>query len=219
MGKDILIRGFDEKSYGEMSDIADRQGVTITSFIKNLIDQRLKDKTYVPQKHDLILYGNDASIEFMLKSLDRLTKDGDLFRAFCAPDDSNFAKLFRKLKWFDGTILPYEKNPAKLSKYLNNVITKISKKAENQLVCLIDCVLEDIAKTSLKKALSLEDEYNKDRLKGLTFCTYKIDVLINGGIEGMLEFFTRHDQIFILKNNEMFKMHLTKENTQKLLLD
>ncbi|QMU54731.1 MAG: hypothetical protein GKS07_07495 [Nitrosopumilus sp.] len=219
MSKDVLVRGFNEKTYSEMSNIASKKGVSITSFIKNVIDQKLKEQDAVQRKHDIILYDDEASMEFMIKSLDRLTQDTDLFRVFCAPDKSNMSKIFTKLKWFNGTTLPYEKDLNKLSKYLNSIIVKITKKTDDRLVCMMDCILEDVAKTSLKKALSLENEYNKSRLEGLMFCTYKTDLILKDGIKEMMELFSCHDQVFILKDNEIFKMHVTKENTQKLLLD
>jgi len=171
------------------------------------------------EEHDLILYGDSKSIEYLLKSLDRLTKESELFKTFLTPQNSKFSKLLTSLKWFDGTISPLEKDPNKLTKHVNNMINNVIKKSQNQSVCLVDFILGDIANMSLKKALALEDQYNEKRLQGLTFCMYKIDVLLKCGIDGMLEFFTRHDQVFILKNNEIFKIHLTKENTQKLLLD
>ena len=219
MSKDILVRGFDEKTYSEMSDTASKKGVSITSFIKNAIDQKLKEQKSIQKKHDIILYDNEASIEFLMKSLDRLVQDTKLLHVFCAPDKSSISKTLTKIKWFDGTVHPYEKDPNRMSEYMISVIAKISKKADKRQICMIDGILEDVARTSLTKALSLENEYNKSRLEGLMFCTYKTDLILQNGIKEMMELFSCHDQVFILKNNEVFKMHVTKENTQKLLLD
>lgn len=219
MGKDILIRGFDEKTYSVMNDLAKKKGVTITSFIKNVIDQRLKEQEIIQKKHDIILYDDDESLEFLIKSLDRLTKDAKLFKSFCATKNSNLTKIFMKLRWFDGTIYPQEQDIKKLPKYLKKIIDKVSKNSDKQLVCFMDCILENVAETSTKKALSLENEYNNGRLAGLTFCTYKVKTIMKNGVSDMLEILNAHDQVFVLKEDEIFKMHITKENTQKLLLD
>ncbi len=57
-----------------MNNIADKQGVSVTSFIKNLVDKRLEE-AQIQKKHDLILYDDVKSVEFLLKSLDRITKE------------------------------------------------------------------------------------------------------------------------------------------------
>ena len=42
----------------------------------------------------------------LLKSMDRLAKEGDLFRCFCGPPGSPSSELLLKLKWYDATIQP-----------------------------------------------------------------------------------------------------------------
>ena len=50
MGKDVLIRGFDDETYSQISTNAKKQGITVTSFIKNLVDQQLRNKATIPRK-------------------------------------------------------------------------------------------------------------------------------------------------------------------------
>ena len=43
----------------------------------------------------------------LLKSMDRLAKEGNLFRCFFGPPHSPSTELLSKLKWYDGTSKPY----------------------------------------------------------------------------------------------------------------
>ena len=52
--------------------------------------------------------------------MDRLAKESDLFRCFCGPPSTVSTKLLSKLKWYNGTIMPY---------YYG---TKIMKQKQNQ---------------------------------------------------------------------------------------
>ncbi len=219
MGKDVLIRGIDDSTYNQISKNANDQGVTVTSFIKNIVDMKIKDQSTVLQKHDLILYENGKDLEFMMKSLDRLTKDSDMMLTFCAPINSKLSKLLTKLKWFDATVKPQEKNIKKFSEYTSKIVKKIVKEANGKQVCWIDGSLDDAARDSLKEALAIEAAYNINKLHGMTFCVYNFDSLLHKGVGEMLEFFKHHDQVFMLKNQEILKIHITKENTQKLLLE
>jgi len=82
----------------------------------------------------------------------------------------------------------------------------------------MDFIINDVGKVSLKLALFLEKAYDDNRLAGLMYCTYKTSNLLNAEIEDLIELFETHDQIFILKGDEVYKLHLTKENVHKLFL-
>ncbi|MGC1134731.1 MAG: hypothetical protein WA941_18020 [Nitrososphaeraceae archaeon] len=43
----------------------------------------------------------------MLKSMDRLAQEGNLFKCFCGSPDGPSTELLTRLKWYDGTIQPY----------------------------------------------------------------------------------------------------------------
>jgi hypothetical protein len=51
------------------------------------------------------------------------------------------------------------------------------------------------------------------------YCTYKTEILLNSEIKDMIELFEMHDQIFVVKNDEIYKLHVTKENAHKLFLN
>jgi len=43
--------------------------------------------------------------------------------------------------------------------------------------------------------------------------------LLNSEIRNVIELFEMHDQIFLLKDDEVYKLHITKENVHKLFLN
>jgi hypothetical protein len=104
-------------------------------------------------------------------------------------------------------------------KYCEKVIENLAKHSNNKQVCCLDFLINDVARASLKQALTLEESYNNDRLPGLTYCTYKTATLLNSGIKNILELFQLHDQIFLLTGDEVHKLHVTKERAHKLFLN
>jgi hypothetical protein len=102
--------------------------------------------------------------------------------------------------------------------YCNTVIENIVKNADNKPVCCMDFLINDIGKDSFKQALTLEKSYDDNRIDGLMYCIYKTNTLLNSEIKDLLELFDMHDQIFILKEDEVYKLHITKENVHKLFL-
>jgi hypothetical protein len=169
----------------------------------------------------------------MLKSMDRLAKEGDLFKCFFGPPHSPPISLLAKLKWYDGTVKPYyyssqqskEEQQLQLqslkniTKYCSRVIENVVKNASNKQVCCLDFLMNDVKKSSLKQALAIEKAYDSNRIAGLMYCAYKTDNLLNSEIKDLIELFEMHDQIFILKEAEVYKLHLTKENVHKLFLN
>jgi hypothetical protein len=57
---------------------------------------------------------------------------------------------------------------------------------------------------------------HKKRIKKLS---NKTATLLNSEIIDMLELFELHDQIFLLNGDEVYKLHVTKENVHKLFLN
>jgi hypothetical protein len=176
----------------------------------------------------------------LLKSMDRLAKESDLFRCFCGPPGSPETELLCKLKWYDGTVMPYyyhyytndihlanrqqqqqphRRNDKDITKYCRQVMTNIADGANNKQLCCMDFLINDIAKSSLKQAMTVEQVYDNNRLSGLVYCNYKTENLLNSDIKSMIELFEMHDQIFILKDTEVYKLHITKENVHKLFLN
>lgn len=236
----LIIRGFNDQVHERLGEIANQRGVSINSIVKDAVDIWLKKReSEVPRKHHLLIYSDDDSIIRLLKSMDRLAKEGNLFRCFFGPPHSPFTELLAKLKWYDGTTEPYYYSSRKsteigkpkvqtnvhvqskkdIMKYCNTVIENVVKNADNKPVCCMDFLINDVGKDSLKQALTLEKVYDDNRIAGLMYCTYKTDNLLNSEIKDLIELFEMHDQIFILKEDEVYKLHITKENVHKLFLN
>jgi len=115
--------------------------------------------------------------------------------------------------------LQIQQNQKNIMKYFRMIIENIAKNSNNKQVCCLDFLINDVAKASLKQALIIEEVYDKIRLAGLTYCTYKTATLLNSEIKNMLELFELHDQIFLVNGDEVRTLHVTKENVHKLFLN
>jgi hypothetical protein len=234
----FIIRGFDDQIHKKLGEMANQRGVSINSIVKDAVDGWLKEQQLeVPRKHHLVIYSDGESMIRMLKSMDRLAKEGNLFRCFCGPPNSHSTELLSKLKWFDGTLHPYiysndgqqmqreqpqnqilHKTQKDVMRYCAKVIENLAKNADNKQVCCMDLLINDVGKSSLKQALAIEKVYDNDRMAGLMYCAYRTDNLLNSEIKDLIELFELHDQVFILKEDEVYKLHITKENIHKLFL-
>ena len=83
----------------------------------------------------------------------------------------------------------------------------------------MDFHISDITKNSLEQAMIVEHLYDNNRLSGLMYCNYRTENLINSDIKNLIELFEMHDQVFILKETEVYKLHITKENVHKMFLN
>ena len=219
MTKDVLIRGFDDSVHSELSKKSDQMGVSVNSILKDAVEQWLDKKTHVPHVHDLLIYSDEKSMNNFLKSLDRMTNDTEWFKSFASPPKHHSEKILSKLDWYNGTIKPYKAFGFDDIKYCGRVIQKIVKASEKKPLCCVDFVITDIANNSLNHAMELEKEYDKARLPGLMFCPYKASDLIKSDITNMIELFLMHDRIFVLKNDDIYKLHITKESIHKIFLN
>jgi len=219
MTKDVLIRGFDDSVHSELSKKSDQMGVSVNSILKDAVEQWLDKKTHVPHVHDLLIYSDEKSMNNFLKSLDRMTNDTEWFKSFAAPPKHHTEKILSKLDWYNGTIKPYKAFGFDDIKYCGRVIQKIVKASEKKPLCCVDFVITDIANNSLNHAMELEKEYDKARLPGLMFCPYKASDLIKSDITNMIELFLMHDRIFVIKDDDIYKLHITKESIHKIFLN
>ncbi|MEW6603948.1 MAG: hypothetical protein AB1351_04580, partial [Thermoproteota archaeon] len=85
-------------------------------------------------------------------------------------------------------------------------------------LCCMDFLINDIAKSSMKQALRLEHAYDEARTPGYMFCTYRTENILNADITNIVELFELHDQVFVLKDSDVYKLHITKENVHKFFL-
>jgi hypothetical protein len=233
MTRDLIVRGFDDQVHSALGNIANQKRVSINSIVKDAVDKWLKHQQEVPKKHYLIIYSDHNSMLTLLKSMDRLAKDSDMFRCYCGPPRSPETIFLSKLKWYDGTPMPYyyrndtplakeqkdTRNRNDIIKYCRRVITKIADGSNNKQLCCMDFLINDISKNSLKQAMIVEQLYDNNRLSGSMYCNYMTENLINSDIKNMIELFEMHDQVFILKDTEVYKLHITKENIHKMFLN
>lgn len=115
-------------------------------------------------------------------------------------------------------------SPSKLKtldvlKYAEKGMKNIVKIAKNEQVCCLDFVVNDIANSSLSEALTVERAYDNERIAGIMVCLYKTENLLASEIKDLIELLEIHDQIFIVKDHEVYKLHITKENVHKLFLN
>ena len=103
-------------------------------------------------------------------------------------------------------------------KYFINILQNILKNANDKQICCIDFLINEIANSSINEAINIEKSYNENRLEGLVLCAYKANNLLGASITDLIKIFDLHDQIFIIKNDQIYKLHLTKENVHKLFL-
>jgi hypothetical protein len=233
----LIVRGFDDHVHTRLGEVANQRGVSINSIVKDAVDKWLKEQqSQVPRKHYLVIYSDDQSMKGLLKSMDRLAKEGDLFRCYCGRPDGSSAELLSRLEWYNGTVEPYYysaneegkggrqsqlqiQNQKNIMKYFSKIINNITNNSDGKQVCCVDFLINDVAESSLKEALTIEKAYDNSRIPGLVYCTYKTGALLNSEIKDMIELFEMHDQIFIVKDDEVYKLHITKENVHKLFLN
>jgi hypothetical protein len=79
-------------------------------------------------------------------------------------------------------------NEKDIKKYCRQVMTNIADGANNKPLCCMDFLINDIAKNSLKQAMTVEQVYDNNRLSGLVYCNYKTENLLNSDIKHMIEF-------------------------------
>ena len=108
MAHNLIVRGFDDQVHEKLGEIANQRGVSINSIVKDAVDVWLKkQQSEVPRKHHLVIYSDDESMMRLLKSMDKLAMEGNLFRCFFGPPRNPSIELLSKLKWYDGTVKPY----------------------------------------------------------------------------------------------------------------
>ncbi len=217
--KDVLIRGIDDSTHYELGKKSDQMGVSINSIVKDAVEQWLDKKTHVPHVHYLLIYSDEKSMNNFLKSLDRMTSNTEWFKSFAAPPKHYTEKILSKLDWFNGTIKPYKPHGTDGSKYCGKVMQNIVKESQKKPLCCVDFMITDIADNSFRHAMELEKGYDEARLPGLMFCPYKASDLMKSDITDMIELFMMHDRIFVIKNDDIYKLHITKESIHKIFLN
>ena len=218
MTRNLIIRGFDDEIHSQLGNQSKKKGVSINSIVKDAVDQWLKKQDEIPKRHHLLLYDNEESIQHLIKSLDKMAQEDEWFKCFVRSSNTSITKALEKLDWFDGTIVQYKQSQKDKMKHIKDILQNIAQHSNEKEIFLLDFLVNDIATSSVTEAIYLEKEYDKNRLEGLVFCAYEMNNLFNASTSEMVEMFESHDQVFILNNDQIFKLHLTKESIHKLFL-
>lgn len=218
MTRNLIIRGFDDEIHSQLGNQSKKKGVSINSIVKDAVDQWLKKQEEIPKRHHLLLYDNEETVRRLINSLDKMTQKDDWFKCFVRSSNTSITEALENLNWFDGTIVQYKQAQKDKMKHIKDILQNIWKKSNNKEILLVDFLINDIASASVSEAISLEKQYDKNRLEGLVFCAYEMTNLFNASASEIIEMFDSHDQVFLLKDDQIFKIHVTKENVHKLLL-
>jgi hypothetical protein len=136
-------------------------------------------QSQLPRKHHLVIHSDDDSIIGLIKSMDRLAKEGDLFRCFCGPPGSQSSELLSKLNWYDATIEPYYYSSASIttagSAIYQDKVYRLSLQRQQQpqlqsqqnkknIMKYFGRIIEDIAKNSNNKVPGFFDKRCSKRI-------------------------------------------------------
>ncbi len=218
MSKVLYVRGFNEQLHDELDDQAKKEGVSPASILENAFEEWLKNKQEIPTKHYLVLYSDDKSLLDFVRKVNDLD-DGDWFHVTCGPQSHAGVKFLKKHGWYDVTVSPYEQGIKKPEKYSSKVFDHLAKVTAGKQTCFIGFMIDDIAQRySLQKASEIEEIYNTKRIGGVVFCPYDMRKLNEFNFNDIFELFENHDEIFVLKENEVYKLNVDKTNHAKLFL-
>ncbi len=219
MAKNVIVRGFDDQVHAELSELAREKGISMNSIVKDAVDKWLQSQQKtVPKKHHLVLYDNEESMIALLKAMDGLARDNGWFRSYAGPPSSRSVSYLSSMGWFEGTILPYRPDQQNILKYCGTTMEKIAKSAAGKEVCCMDFLINDVAKSSLSQAIKIEHAYDNDRISGYMFCTYRTEALLGADMNSIVDLFEHHDQVFVLRDSDIYRLYMTKENVHKFFL-
>jgi len=220
MTKDLLVRGLDDEIHSKLGTAADSLGVSLNSIVKDAVDKWLEQNSQVIQKHELILYQDEKSLSNLLKSVDHIAKGENMFRACCGPKEHVGIQFLEKHGWFNGTIEPFNEFLNKPYQYTTKVLQDIGNKGGEKQLFSIAFLAGHIAKNkSISQATKFCKWYGEKDVPGITYCIAKADIIFSGPVENILEFFSIHDQVFIVKDDQLHKLHITHENVHKLFMN
>ena len=220
MTKDLLIRGLDDEIHKKVTTVAKKKGVSLNSLLKDAVDKLLDQGTEITPRHELILYSDDQSLESFLKSVDNASTEDKLFRACCGSKNHTGMQFLKKNGWFNGTVEPYSEFFEKPYQYAGKVLKKVASHLDTKsLFGLVFLAGEIAEKKSLKNAVKFCQWYDQKGVPGSTYCLVNYKNVLTGNMDELLDFFETHDQVFIVRKNGLFKIHVSEESIHKLFLN
>lgn len=218
MSKVLYVRGFNEKLHQELDEQARKEGVTSASILENAFEEWIKNKNEIPTKHYLILYSDNKALLNFVQKINEVD-DTKWFRVTCGSESNVAVKYLKKHGWFDATISPYVQGIKNPEKYSSKLYDNLGRIAADKQTCFLGFMTEDVAhQHSLQKASEVEKKYNTNRIKGIVFCPYDMTKFNKFSFTEIFKIIEEHDEIFVLKENEIFKLNLDKTNHPKLFL-
>jgi hypothetical protein len=218
MGQVLYVRGFNENLHDKLDDQSRKEGVSPASILEDAFEEWLKNKQEIPTKHYLVLYSDDKSLLNFVRKVNDLD-DGDWMHVTLGPESHTGVKYLKNHGWYDATISPYIQGIKKPEKYASKVFDHIASVTANKQACFIGFMTEDIAnRYSLQKASEIEKTYDSKKIGGVMFCPYDMRKLNNFNFTDIFKIFEAHDEIFVLKENEVYKLNVDKTNHAKLFL-
>ncbi len=219
MSKDLFVRDFDGKLHSKASQIAKIDGVTLSSIVNDAIDQWVRQREKTRHRFDLILYSDEKSMLNILDELDHLTQK-NWSRVYFGPTSNHVGTdLLKKLKWFNGTITPFDEFYDDPISYVKKVIKKVVNNVNtDQLLSLVFLTREMSQKRAVKKASKFCEWYRAKKVPGITQCFVNTDNVFSGKTEDVIEFFNCHDQVFFVKDDKLHRLRLTEENFFSLVV-
>jgi len=218
VAKTLYVRTISDSVHDKLSDLSQKQGVTVGSIIEEAVDEWVKQKQDIPTKHYLVLYADKDSLLNFLRKIEELTKEG-WAKVCLGPDSLEGIKFLKKRHWMDVTISPYVQGIKNPEKYSAEVFDKVVKEESDTKSVFMGFMTGDIAERfSLKKANDVERIFNSKFESGITFCPFNLNTTMDSSMADILELIAEHDKAFVLKKNAIFELNLSKTNHSKLLL-
>jgi hypothetical protein len=219
MTKDLLLRGFDDEIHSKLGEIAKRDGVSLNSLVKDVVDRWIETNSQITKKHELIMYTNNDALKNLLRSINHAAQNDDIFNACVGPKDHPGMQFLTKQGWFNGTVEPYKQFLDNSNVYGRRVLEKIGGKINKKQLLVLAFLTGDLAeKKSVSKSVNFCKWYDKQNVEGITHCVTHVKNILSTDFEDALHLFETHDQVFIAKKDSINKIHITKENIHKLFI-
>ena len=218
MTKDLFVRDFAAKLHSKASQIAKMDGVTLGSVVNDAVDQWVRQREKIRHRLDLVVYSDEKSMLTTLDEVDHLTKQ-NWFSAYFGPANHPGTELLKKYNWFNGTITPYDEFYDNPMNYVKKVLKRITDEVNSDQLLTVVFLNRDMTKPStVKKASKFCEWYKAKKIPGITMCMVSSENVLGGKTEDIIEFFTAHDNVFMVKNDRLHKLRVTDENFFSLIV-
>jgi len=220
MPKDLFIRGLDDEIHKKIAATAERKGVSLNSLLKDVVDKWIEKDTEVPPRHELILYSDEKALASFLKSIDYSSSEKNMARICCGSKHHEGIKYLKKHGWLDGTLEPYKEFLEKPNQYVEKILKKVGPQLRGKSLFGLMFLSGDLFENkSLNDAVRFCQWYDEKKIPGNTFCLVNLKTLPSENLELLLDFFSSHNQVFIVRPNGFFKIHLSEESIHKIFLN